>query len=118
MEPTVCTMQLLYNVVLHSAVLQSISCVRVYKHTLLFEFPSNLGHHRALRTVPCATQIVLVSYQDIIFQNIQTDNAAQYKKNLNQKTGRSKVCSIYLCLFFRLAYMLIATIFLNSIYMR
>ena len=90
MEPTVCTMQLLYNVVLHSAVLQSISCVHVYKHTLLFEFPSNLGHHRALRTVPCATQIVLVSYQGIIFQNIQTDYAAQYKKKSQSKNRQIK----------------------------
>ena len=100
MEPTICTMQLLYNVVLHSAVLQSISCVRVYKHTLLFEFPSNLGHHRALRTVPCAPQIVLVSYQGIIFQNIQTDYAAQYKKKNSVKKQADQKSVVYICVSF------------------
>ena len=35
-------------------------CVCIYP--LFFEFPSHLGHHRALSRVPCAVQQVLISY--------------------------------------------------------
>ena len=34
----------------------------VYIHPLFFLFPSHLGHHRALSSVPCAIQQVLISY--------------------------------------------------------
>ena len=45
--------QLLYNVVLVSAIQQSES---VYIYPLFVSFPSYLGHHRALSRVPCAVQ--------------------------------------------------------------
>ena len=67
-------------------------CVCVCIYTLYFEFPLHLGHHRALRTVTCATQVVPISYQGNILQNIQTAHVPKYKKKkkLNQRTGRSK----------------------------
>ena len=34
----------------------------VYIYPLFFEFPSHLGHQRALSRVPCAIQSVLISY--------------------------------------------------------
>ena len=33
----------------------------VYIYPLFFGFPPHLGHHKALSTVPCATQQVLIS---------------------------------------------------------
>ena len=33
-----------------------------YIYPLFLEFPSYLGHHRALSRVPCAIQLVLISY--------------------------------------------------------
>ena len=71
-------------------------CVCVCVYALFFKFPLHLGHHRALRTVTCATQVVPISYQGTILQNIQTAHVPKYQKknkktkNLNQKTGRSK----------------------------
>ena len=56
----------------------------VYTYLLFFEFPSHLGHHRAVRTVPCATQMVPISYQGFILQNIQTAQVPQYKKKKTQ----------------------------------
>ena len=58
----------------------------MYKHNLSFNFLLNLGHHRAWRTVPCATQIVPSSYQGIIFQNIQTD---MYRSIKNKQTKQA-----------------------------
>ena len=50
---------MLYSVV--SAVQQSESVIQ-YVHPLIFGFPSHLGHHRALRRVPCAIQQVIYLY--------------------------------------------------------
>ena len=50
----------------------------IWLYTLLFKVSSHLGHHRALRTLCCAIQIVLIGFQDIILQNIQTAPVTQY----------------------------------------
>ena len=55
-------------------------CVGI--HSLFFEFPSYLGHHSALRTVPCVTEIILISYQGIITQNIRTSQVDTYQKEI------------------------------------
>ena len=93
MEPTVCACVVALQCVLLSAVQQSKLavhvCVCVYTYLLFFEFPSHLGHHRAVRTVPFATQMVPISYQGFILQNIQTPQVPQYKKK-KKKPGRSK----------------------------
>ena len=40
----------------------NVNQLRIYIYPLFFRFPSNLGHHRALRRVPCALWQVLISY--------------------------------------------------------
>ena len=47
--------QLLYNVVLVSAVQQSESAICIHTSPF-FRSPSHVGHHRALSRVPCAIQ--------------------------------------------------------------
>ena len=54
--------QLLYNVVLVSAVLRSESAICIHISPFFFGFPSHLGHHRALSRVLCAIQQVLIRY--------------------------------------------------------
>ena len=49
-------------------------------HSLFFKFSYCLGRNSALRAVPCITQIVLISYQGIITQNIQTSQIDTYQK--------------------------------------
>lgn len=49
--------ELLYYVLLVSAVRQSESAIRMYI-SLFFGFSSHLGHHRALNKAPCAIQKV------------------------------------------------------------
>ena len=55
---------MLYNAVLISAVQQSESAIYMYTYPLFLEFPSHLGHHRALNRVPWAIQ-VLISFHFI-----------------------------------------------------
>ena len=73
---------------LYSKVNQLHVCVYLYICVciVLFQFPSHLGHHIALRTVTCAIQMVLISYHGITLQNIQTARVAQdlKKKTLNR----------------------------------
>ena len=40
----------------------------------------HLGHHKALRTVTCATQVVPISYQGTSLQNIQIAHVAKCQK--------------------------------------
>ena len=57
--------QLLYNAVLVSTLQnENVNKVKVCVCAYLpsFGFPFHLGHHRALRRVPCAIQQVLISY--------------------------------------------------------
>ena len=81
--------------------LQYVSCFTILCYFLLynkvsqlcvsgfffFKFPSGLGHHRVLKTVTCVT-IVLISYQGIIFPNIQTAHVAQYDKKKNNSVNK------------------------------
>ena len=53
--------ELLYNVVLVSTLQQSESAIHIHISPF-FVFPSHLGHHRSLSTVPCAIQQALISY--------------------------------------------------------
>ena len=55
-------------------------CVFIYTYLLFLEFPYDLSLHRAMSSVTCATQMVLISYQAIILQNIQTFLEIQYEK--------------------------------------
>ena len=52
---------MLYNIVFVSAVQQNESDIHK-RISPVFEFPSHLGHHRALSRVPGAIQSVLISY--------------------------------------------------------
>ena len=54
--------QLLYNVVLVSAVQQNESVICIYISPLFFRFPSHLGHHSSLSRVPFVIQQVLISF--------------------------------------------------------
>ena len=62
-------LQLLYNVVLVSAVQKSESAVSIHL-SLFFGFPPHLGHHRALSRVHWAIQQVLISYLFYTWQYI------------------------------------------------
>ena len=53
--------QLIYNVVLVSAVQQSESA-KLYIYPRFFRFFSHIGHYRVLSRVPCAIPQVLISY--------------------------------------------------------
>ena len=39
----------------------------IHIYPISFRFPSHLGHHRALSRVPCAIQLVLISYLLIFY---------------------------------------------------
>ena len=60
--------QLIYNVVLVSAVQQSESVIYIYP--LFFRFFSHIGDYRVLSRVPCAIQQVLISYLFYIQQYV------------------------------------------------
>ena len=49
---------MLYNAVLVSAAQQSEPAIHtyIYVSNLFFGFPSHLGHHRALSSIPCAAE--------------------------------------------------------------
>ena len=53
--------ELLYNVVLVS-MFNRMNQPYIYMYPLPFAVPFHLGHHSALRRVPCAMQYLLISY--------------------------------------------------------
>ena len=55
-------LQLIYNVVLLSAVQQSESVIHTHISGLFLDFFSHIGHYRVLSRVPRAIQQVLISY--------------------------------------------------------
>ena len=61
--------ELLYDVVLVSTVPQS-DHLYMYKYAPFFGFPSHLGHHRALSSVPWAMQQVHTSYLYAVYMSI------------------------------------------------
>ena len=55
------------------------SAIGIHISPLFFGFPSYLGHHRALYTIPCATQLVLISdlFYILVTQMVKNPPAMQ-----------------------------------------
>ena len=67
--------QLIYNVVLLSAVKQSNRVKQIYTYPLCFRFFFHVDHYRVLNRVPCAIQQVLIDYLLNIQQHVSVNSS-------------------------------------------